>query len=268
MNRNSRIQKVTFQVLGTITDILLYTTYLAGASVGKTGPRGVYEAFREADQELQKCNHQTIATAWHKLLKAGLIRQVKRKGLYHPEITAIGRKLLSERIPTYLSHRTWDKKIYLITYDIAEKHHRKRDLFRFFLKKIHSRKFQESVWITPYNPRQLINEYVSEREIEGTIIVSDVGKDGGIGETTVQDLLWELYELEKLNNRYNEWIEKVKNKSATYQYLMYEYLSILKDDPQLPFELLPQNWLGDKAYKTHEEIKQKYTLLGSRPRVQ
>ncbi|MBU1327173.1 hypothetical protein KKB64_04890 [Patescibacteria group bacterium] len=32
------------------------------------------------------------------------------------------------------------------------------------------------------------------------------------------------------------------------------YLSILRDDPQLPFQLLPDNWLGLKAYQLYRKI--------------
>lgn len=261
MKKNIDIQKLTFRVLGTVTDILLFYTYWVGASVGKTGSRGVYEAFSEAEKELQKCNHQTLANAWYKLVKTGLIQLNKRKGLFHPEITEMGKKLLSQRLPTYQKNRPWDHKVYLITYDIPETHHKKRDLFRYFLRRIHCRRFQESVWLTPYNPRQLINDYVSENKISGTIIVSDVGKDGGIGETTAPYLLGDLYSLENLNKRYKEFIQKVTNKFYSPAQTIFAYFSILKDDPQIPFELLPKDWFGEKAYILSEEVRKNYTLL-------
>ena len=261
MKRKVNIDTITFQVLGTITDILLYYTFLLGSSIGKTGSRGVYRAFQEADEELLKCNHQTLASAWHKLLKNDFVRINNRKGIYNPEITKIGEKFLTQKIPTYQKNRPWDHKIYLITYDIAENHHKKRDLLRLFLRKIHCRRFQESVWLTPYNPRQFINKYISEKNIEGTIIVSDIGRDGGIGETTTESLLSELYNIERINDRYKAFLAGTHQKFKSPQKSIFEYLSILKDDPQLPFELLPKSWLGEKAYQAYEDLKHQYILL-------
>lgn len=260
MKRKIVVQDVTYKIFGTITDILLWYTFLVGSSFGKRGTRGIYQAMRQADKTLLEINHQTISTAWHNLVKNGLIVHKKRKNLYHAQITAFGKSFLSKKIPTYHQHRPWDGKLYLVVYDIPEKNHRKRDLLRLFLKKIKCKRFQESVWITPYNPRQLINRFIQEKEIQGAIVVSDIGKDGGIGETTLPDFLNNLYELNKLNQRYLKFIEHALEENVLFQNIYFEYLSILKDDPQLPFELLPKSWQGDKAYHFAEKIKEKYTL--------
>jgi len=44
------------------------------------------------------------------------------------------------------------------------------------------------------------------------------------------------------------------------------YLSILKNDPQLPFTLLPKWWKGDQAYTcVASKLKQLSFLLRSQP---
>lgn len=248
MSKTSFFKKVSYGVIGSLTDFLLWYVFLVGASVGKKGSRGVYQAFYEADKALKELNHKTLASTWSTLIKKNFITIPKRKNLFHPEITQLGRKRLHQSYPHYLLIRPWDKKIYLITYDIPEKVHTKRDMLRSFLKQLKCKYFQESIWVTVYNPRELINEFIKENNIPGTIIVSDVGNDGGIGEITIEELIIQLYDLKKLNERYKEFIEKVNNEIKNSPYLLFEYLSILKDDPQLPFELLPKWWLGDKAY--------------------
>lgn len=270
MRVNPLIKKITAGACGSLVDFLIWYVALVGASIGKTGPSGVHRAFREADEFLEKVNHQTLAATWYQLTRKRLITYKKRQNLYSPQITDFGKKRLEENFPQYRKNRPWDKRIYLVAYDIPENANLKRDKFRFFLKKIGARLLQESTFLTPYNPRQLINEFVRRYKIPGIIIVSDVGTDGGVGETSIQDLLVRLYGLEKLNDRYKEFISKGKNdrrefiknsqlREKPFQYLLFEYLSILKDDPQLPFALLPRGWLGDKAYILYERLKVIYT---------
>jgi len=260
MGKKSIVTKISYGIFGSIVDLLIWQVALLGASVGKTGSRGVYEAFREADDFLEEVNHKTLASAWYQLTKKRLVTYKKRNNLYSPQITEFGRKRLLQKVPYYHTNRPWDKKIYLVTYDIPEVAHKKRDIFRFFLIDIGCRLLAESTWLTPYNPRELINDYIRKNSIPGTIIVSDIGQDGGVGETNIEDLLVRLYSLEKINDRYQEFMDRVSEKNTPTRELIFEYLAILKGDPQLPFDLLPNDWLGSKAYLVYQNLKEKYIL--------
>lgn len=258
MGSKFTIRNATNKVIGSLVDLLIWQVALVGASVGKIGSRGIYQAFREANDILEKVNHHTLSTTWHQLFKKGLLTYKKRQNLYSPQITAYGKKRMEEAIPSYKKVRPWDNKIYLITYDIPEDARVKRNKFRSFLLQINSKLIQESTYINIYNPRQLISDFICNSKIPGMIIISDIGKDGGIGETTIQDFLVKVYSLEKLNDRYEDFIKNAKSKSLSLVSLLFEYLSILKDDPQLPFEILPNGWSGDKANVYYMEIKKRY----------
>jgi DNA-binding transcriptional regulator PaaX len=251
----SQIKEITGGVFGALTDFLLWQIFLVGATVGKSGTRGVYQAFKEADEMLASVNHRSLAATWNQLTQKKLIIYQKRNNLYYPVITEFGRKRLEERMPVYREKRPWDGRIYLITYDIPEIKHTKRDALRSFLIRIRCKLLQESVWLIPYNPRELIAVFLKDHSVPGTVIISDVGKDGGIGETTVQDLVVRLYSLETLNKRYYDFISQVTKITLPVKSMILKYLSILDDDPQLPFELLPKGWLGDKAYRQYLKLK-------------
>lgn len=257
MKSTKVLKKVTYGLCGSLVDLLIWQIALVGASVGKTGPRGVREAFREADEILSKVNHKTLAATWYQLRKKNLLTYKKRQNIYNPQITGHGQKRLEKVIPCYHKKRPWDKRIYIITYDIPEKSRKKRDKLRRFLMQLKCKLIQESVFLTPYNPRELINIFVNNYDIPGTVIVSDVGKDGGVGEIDIKDLLVKIYLLEKLNERYENFIKNTKRENDK-RMMLFKYLSILKDDPQLPFELLPKGWQGDKAYEIFEKIKKDY----------
>lgn len=258
MRTNEIIKGITFNVCGTLIDLLLWQIALVGVSVGKTGPRGVHEAFRQADEILQKVNHQTLASAWYQLTKKRLLTYKKRENIITAEITDFGKKRLLQKLPQYHMKRPWDKKIYLVTYDIPTGANTKRNKLRRFLNQIGCKLLQESVYLTPYNPRQHIGDFAKQNKIPGTIIISDVGSDGGVGETNIKDLLVKLYSLESINDRYEDFINKGKKKTLPHKNLLFEYLSILKDDPQLPFDLLPNGWSGEKAYETYKEVEIDY----------
>ena len=108
---------------------------------------------------------------------------------------------------------------------------------------------QESVWLTPYDPNDILREFTKERKLKGSIIVSDLGKDGSIGEEDIKDLVRRIYKLNEINKEYKEFLEKFAGTQTIPLQTPFAYWKILKNDPQLPFELLPGDWLGERAYQ-------------------
>ncbi len=265
MGKNISIKEVTLGICESLLDLFIWHIALVGASIGKQGSRGVYQAFSEADNFLKKVNHHSLAVVWYQLKKKKLISFKKRKKLYSPVITRFAQKRLEQIIPIYHQKRPWDGKIYLITYDIPEKAHTKRSKLRRFLQGLNCRKMQESVWLSPYNIRELLNEFIAINSIPGFIIISDIGKDGGVGETTAGDLMRKLYNLDELNKKYHQFINHVTKKNKPLRELIFEYLAILKEDPQLPFELLPSRFLGHQAHLIYKKIEYNYIQIHIRP---
>lgn len=265
MGKNISVKKVTLGICESLLDLFIWHIALVGASIGKKGSRGVYRAFSEADDFLKNVNHTSLTAAWYKLKKKKLIFIQKRKNLYSPAITRFAKKRLEQIIPFYHQKRPWDEKIYLITYDIPENAHTKRSKLRRFLQGLNCRKMQESVWISPYNIRELLNEFIAINSIPGFIIISDIGKDGGVGETTAGDLMRKLYNLDELNKKYHQFINHVTKKNKPLRELIFAYLAILKEDPQLPFELLPPHFLGNQAYIIYKKIEYDYIQIHIRP---
>jgi DNA-binding transcriptional regulator PaaX len=119
---------------------------------------------------------------------------------------------------------------------------------REYIKRIGCGMLQESVWLTPYNPIDLIKTFIKDRNLEGTVIVSDLGHDGSIGDEDVLALIVRIYSLEGLNKRYKELYEESCHNPIDH-WMIVKYYSILHDDPQLPFALSPPWWMGERVYK-------------------
>ncbi|MDP2861102.1 MAG: CRISPR-associated endonuclease Cas2, partial [bacterium] len=225
--------------------------YFVDAALGEErSGRGVYRALWEADKTLSQFSYQTIKQELAYLRRKGLVRLTKE-----PEITEAGRKRLSENLPFYDEKRAWDGSVYLVAYDIDEKRNYQRDKLRNFLKRLGAGLLQESVWLAIYNPETLLKEFMREEDISANVLVSCLGKDGYVGEGSLRELLAEVFGLWEINERYREFIYKFSSKkfpdkdkiNSCLSAGRFVFLSILKDDPQLPFELLPKEWAGDKA---------------------
>lgn len=251
--KNKKIKKLVFKLseglLSSVTDLLLLQFYLFGSSVGKgRTSRGAYLAVQEATKDLEEFNYCTLKLCFDYLKRKGLIRTLKG-----PLITQFGKKRLNNIVPEYQQRRTWDKVIYLVTYDILETKRNYRNQLREILQKLGAAPLQASVWLTPYNPEKILREFSSTPGFAGEIIVSCVGKDGYIGEEQLGDLIYRIYNLDKINQQYQQFIDQYKQSHDKWNAAVM-YLSVLRDDPQLPFELLADDWVGDQAYLIYKNL--------------
>ncbi len=243
----------------TLDAAIWWVTYLNLLPIAVSMHEPAWKAQAEADKMLSAFGYDTLKQAMKKARHLGLIKKASRHAL--PKISEAGRKRLAQRIPAYDAVRAWDGRLHLVTYDIPEKRAEDRWLLRDYLRAIRCGRLQDSVWITPYNPVDLVREYVRAHALSGTIIVSDVGTDGSVGDEDTVALVVRVYGLEKLNDRYEEWIAEVERHGKVDHWAMVFYLSILKDDPQLPFALLPKWWKGDTAYRLVKEDLEKVSKI-------
>lgn len=254
-----KVRQISEGILSKVVDLALVSAYF-GLEFSTAGYGKGFRAVERIGEDLSKFNHESLKLAFSRLRRKGLIESVKNT-LILPEITEEGKRRIKDIIPHYDKRRVWDKKIYMIIYDFPRKENNKRNIFRDFLKKIGCGMLQESVWITPYNPNELIKEFIESHNFyEDLIIVSSIGKDGTIGRMELPDLMERVYNLSNLNERYRDFLAETKNVSSDRTNLIFSYLVILSVDPQIPFELLPDEWMGDKAYEI-------FVRLSKHPRI-
>lgn len=247
------VLSLTRGVFSALGDFLVFYFLMMEHQVGKSKTsRGVWQAYYEAEADFQNYKEHTFRSSVYSLKKKNLIRFSSQENKQTIEITETGRKKLTGLLPQYEQKRIWDNKLYLVTYDISEDRKKDREFLRNQIKQLGMGMLQKSVWITPYNPKEILKEFLKDRYLSGSVIISDIGKDGAIGEYDLRELITKVYQLEKISQRYEEFINKTKNLIRPNPWLKLEYLSILKDDPQLPFELLSSWWKGEEAYKIYQ----------------
>ncbi len=254
--------RATDGLLGAAVNCILWSFYIFGASFGKSKTSyGAYQMFREANEAFKDFNYESFKQTVFYLRRQRLIPKAARYNEIDIAVTVLGRKRLAALLPAYEERRPWDGHVYLVSYDIAETHHRTRGLLREFLKKIGCAMLQESLWMTPYTPRKLLSEFMRAHDVRGTVLVSKLGKDGTVGEENIGSLLDRVYHLRDINDRYRAFLDQVPRIKNDPFRMAVSFQRIVSDDPQLPFPLLPKGWLGDTAYRTYK----RYMKLTSRP---
>lgn len=248
-----KILGVTKGVLSTLSDYLLIQLYF-GAEVMTSGygSHRVYQASERAWEDFfdSKGGSKVVRQNFYKLRSRGLLSPTSDG---NQAITKAGWKRIKAAIPFYDERRAWDGKVYLVTFDIPEERKSQREFLRNYLKKIGCGMLQLSVWVTPYDPRAILRSFVERAGLEGLVLVADVGKDGSIAGESIPGLMQRVFKLGELDSRYRDFVDKHgPGRGKDPQELRFDFLSILGDDPQLPFSLLPKGWLGEKAYTIYQ----------------
>lgn len=244
----------SFGVISTAINLTLsLVIFGAELSTGGRSPLSVTKA-SEAAATFTGVNKETLRRALWKAQNLGLLRRKRERGKEFWEATKQGKARLKAELPVYLSHRPWDKRLYLVVYDVPEEKRHNREKLRQYLKKIGAGQLQYSNYLMLWDPTEILSKFIREHDLPGMIVVADTGSDGSIGDRDIDELVWDVFDLEEINHRYKDFLKEAKKKEAKPELLAFLYLSILKDDPQLPFELLPPTWMGDKANNKFREI--------------
>lgn len=257
------VSRLTWGVVDTLAVLLLHNLALGAAFVSTPGrsSRTVSSAAEKADlwgeALISSFEKAQLKSCWQNLRRRGLVESIEGKR-YEAKITKLGLEKLNSAVPFYRSERFWDKRIYIINYDIEEKVRFYRDKLRKYLREIGCGLLQKSTYISVYNPRGLLRQWIAKHHLAGEILISDLGPDGSLGDKSVSEIVTEVYELNILNSRYNSFLNDF-SRGANYDgaqkaELIFKFTSILKSDPQLPFELLPDWWVGDKAYQKYKTL--------------
>lgn len=182
------------------------------------------------------------------------VYQAKKKGWITKDLklTKQGRERLKEIFPAYHKPCQWDKKWYVVIFDIPESLKYKRDIFRQKLKQLGFGQLQQSVWISPFNYIHNVAEIIQQLDLEFYAILSITDK---LGLEESQQLAERIWKLDEINQSYEKFISEYSYlKNVSKFSLKIDFFSIVKKDPQLPRELLPHNWKGEEAFNFYQKF--------------
>jgi DNA-binding transcriptional regulator PaaX len=258
MRISEKIAEFSQSLITAAADLVLFKIYL-GADwklMGESDGEGRWEGLEDSFPQVPELTPAKILRALRLLLKQGYIELAPQEAYLVPQITEAGGRHLDELFPVYQKERPWDGKFYLVNYDIPVGKNSKRDALRNFLKdELGCVMLQSSVWLTPYDPTKALGKFVEKRNLTDSVVVSVLLEDWAPASVA------EIYGLEGTNRRYQEFVERVEGQEGQEglegqdkMRLAFEYFSVLRDDPQLPFELLPEDWAGAQAQEVFEQL--------------
>ena len=263
---SEEIAKFSKNLVTSAADLVLFKIYL-GADWKLVGDppeadsSGGWQGLGESFPEIPKFDARKILRALRFLLKQGYIELAPSEAHLVPQITEAGGKRLDSIFPVYQKERPWNQKFYLINYDIPVSKNSQRDALRLFLKSLGCVMLQSSVWLTPYNPLEVLGKFVEQKGLADSVVVSVLLDEWAFGGREVPVVLNEIYGLEEVGRRYREFVERVGGLGGRVgagkverMELAFEYFAVLNADPQLPFELLPQDWAGAQAQELFEKL--------------
>lgn len=199
----------------------------------------------------------------YRLLSTQDIKKIVKEGKVYYQLTNFGSKKLTRNFPLInLQSSKWDGLWRIVIFDIKEKNRTARNLLRQKLFSLGFGKWQESVYITPFNVAKDVSQFLKSQGFRDQVCVL-VAKHLFAGD--VKKLVSNIWQLEILNKQYEALIDNWKyakkrfdnDKLAIEAKRCYEQsLEIIIKDPYLPIELLPANWWGIDARKIIKELSQ------------
>lgn len=247
----TKISKKIFEIseglLTSLSDLVLFfLNYVWEVIVDPKVARSLPYGLAKMDKRMQEINYPSIKRAISYARQKGWIKE-------DLEITKNGQKRLKGFFPEYFLPPKWDGNWYLVNFDIPEKLRKKRDTFRDNLKILGFGKLQKSIWIYPYNLLGDVEKFAKENNLTPYLILSISNKVGRIESKILAEKIWKISGIQK---EYQDFISEFKEKEKPSLFeLFFRYHSILINDPRLPKELLPDDWVGDEAYELYSKLK-------------
>ncbi|MFD2638727.1 phenylacetic acid degradation operon negative regulatory protein PaaX [Piscibacillus salipiscarius] len=209
-------------------------------------------------------NEQAVRAAISRMSKQGWVKSEKRGNRSYYSLTEQGKARMEEaskRIYKFESQK-WDGYWRMLVYNIPENKRSLRDELRKELVWSGFGNLSNSCWITPNPLDEQIHRLVDKYEIADYITYF---KSTYEGMSTPQSLVDKCWDLEDVNQKYSDFIKEYSEKyyidknliekgaisdGACFvkcASLVHQYRKFLFIDPDLPEELLPNQWLGNSA---------------------
>jgi phenylacetic acid degradation operon negative regulatory protein len=210
-------------------------------------------------------SEQSIRSAVYRMCRAGLLK-VRHTGLKsYYSLTENGLILLQEGERRIFEQKgiRWDGTWSVVVYFIPEEKREARDTLRQELSWIGYGPLSTATWVSPHDLSQEVERVAKKLKIEEYMQVFQAKHLGFNDPKTIISRCWDLNRIRK---GYADFIDEYRDRLQKYigrlrkgeniepsEYfterfkLIHEYRRLPFFDPNLPEELLPENWLRSKA---------------------
>jgi len=189
--------------------------------------------------------------AARRMLKTGDIEKAIVKGKPVLRLTSQGNEKWIREFPLFhLAQGRWDGLWRIVSFDIPEQLKGRRESLREKIERIGMGRLQESLYITPFDFGTDLQEFVQAHGLTDFVVVFEANHT--FGEDS-KALAWRVWKLKELQERYTKLLEQYRELESAdarkKHALQVNYEQVLLEDPLLPRELLPDDWVGWEARK-------------------
>ncbi|MFP3975408.1 MAG: PaaX family transcriptional regulator C-terminal domain-containing protein [Dehalococcoidia bacterium] len=216
-------------------------------------------------------SEQAVRSAVSRMCQAGLLkgRQEERKSYY--SLTESGHSLLTKGTQRIFVRKNnqWDGSWSIVIYSIPERRREARDRLRLELSWMGYGPLSEATWISPYDMTKEVEDLAERLQIKEHVQMFQARHQSC---TDPKEIVSRCWDLGRIHKRYANFVDKYRPKLEYHLKrleageniessecfverfnLIHEYRKFPFLDPDLPRELLPENWLRPQAAALFDE---------------
>jgi phenylacetic acid degradation operon negative regulatory protein len=216
-------------------------------------------------------SEQSVRSAVSRMCRAGLLK-VRHSGVRsYYSLTEEGHSLLAKGTQRIFVRRNnhWDGSWNIVIYSVPEQERKARDLLRLELSWMGYGPLSNATWISPYDLTKEVEDLAERLQIKEHIQIFQAKHQEFIDPKKIVSRCWDLG---KIHQKYADFIAKYRPKLEEHRKrlqagetiepsecfvarfnLIHEYRKLPFLDPDLPQELLPENWLRPQAAALFDE---------------
>jgi phenylacetic acid degradation operon negative regulatory protein len=222
-------------------------------------------------------SEQAIRSAVSRMCRSGLLKAKRTNNKSYYSLTSEGHSLLTEGAQRIFQRKKphWDGNWNIVTYSIPESMRQTRDTLRLELGWMGYGALGEATWISPYDRTREVNNLLQKLNIEEYVHVFSARHQGGTDPKRIVSRCWDLGKIhQKYAEFLTEYLPKLERHLKRLQAgetiepsecfverfkLIHEFRKLPFCDPDLPQELLPENWLRPQAAALFDEYHNSLT---------
>lgn len=179
-----------------------------------------------------------------------LIKAVDEDGGKTLILTTRAHKIFYRRFPlARLRKEKWDGYWSLVTYDFPETMRTTRNYLREKLIDFGFGSPQESLLLTPLPLTDPVQELLEGDKLSDYVWVVRANRVVGLSNQEIAEKAWDLRKINGFYQKLLDVLPRLGKSSKLQNQWRKHFLAIFLDDPYLPRELLPRDWVGELCQK-------------------
>lgn len=154
--------------------------------------------------------------------------------------------------------REWDGKWRILSYEIPEQRRELRDRLRRHVAGWGLGPWHRSFWLTPHPIVENLKRLVTGKEEEKYIQAFESDHSFGNQDVLIEKVWGKTTLDKKYRELFKQWhltLSQDAEKTQKLKKVVRDYVSVLREDPGLPKNLMGENWIGFEAFNIFKEIR-------------